>query len=95
MSSDGASTVSVIDAATDRVVGTVDVGPNPHGLAMSADGRHVLVSAWGANEALVIDTATDRITTRVPVRAPTTAPSRRTAGRPTSARSSRGRRRSW
>ena len=32
------NTVSVIDTATDRVVSTIDVGPNPHGLAVS---RHL------------------------------------------------------
>ena len=41
--------------------------PNPHGLAMSPDGKLVLVSAWGANQAVFLDTAADRIVGRVPV----------------------------
>ena len=40
------------------------IAPNPHGLAMAPDGSRVLVSAWGANEAQFIDTATDRIVAR-------------------------------
>ena len=46
MSSDGASTVSVIDTANDRVVASIDVGANPHGLAVSGDGGRVLVMGW-------------------------------------------------
>ena len=34
---------------------------------MAPDGTRVLVSAWGANQALFIDTATDQIVGRVPV----------------------------
>jgi YVTN family beta-propeller protein len=67
VSSDGASTVSVIDTATDRVAGAIEVGPNPHGLAISPDGKLLLVSAWGAGEALFVDTGTDRVVGRVPV----------------------------
>jgi YVTN family beta-propeller protein len=71
VSSDGASTVSVIDTATDdRVVASIDVGPNPHGLALSGDGSRVLVSGWGSNRALIIDTVTDRVIGEVPVAQP-------------------------
>jgi len=70
VSSDGASTVSVIDTATDRVVASIEVGANPHGLAVSGDGSRVLVSGWGSNRALVIDTATDRVIGEVPVAQP-------------------------
>jgi YVTN family beta-propeller protein len=70
VSSDGASTVSVIDTGSDRLVATIEVGANPHGLAVSGDGRRVLVLGWGTNRALVIDTATDRVITEVPVGQP-------------------------
>src|SRR5918996_419235 len=50
------NTVSVIDTTTDQVVSGIDVGPNPHGLAISPDGRRLLVMAFGANQAIVIDT---------------------------------------
>jgi YVTN family beta-propeller protein len=67
VSSDGASTVSVIDTITDQVVSSIDVGPNPHGLAISPDGRKLLVMAFGANQAVVIDTMSDRTLGQIPV----------------------------
>src|SRR4029450_10778487 len=70
VSSDGASTVSVIDTATDRVVGSIEGGANPHGLAISPDGRQVLVSGFGTNQAIIIDTASDRVVGPVPVPQP-------------------------
>src|SRR6266849_5221951 len=62
--------VAVIDTARDRVMASIDVGANPHGLAVSGDGSRVLVSGWGSNRALVIDTATDRVIGNVPVAQP-------------------------
>jgi YVTN family beta-propeller protein len=70
VSSDGASTVSVIDTTTDRVEDRIEVGPTPHGLAISPDGRQVLVSGFGTNQAILIDTMSDRIVGRVPVPQP-------------------------
>ena len=46
---------------TDRVVASIDVGANPHGLAVSGDGTRVLVLGWGSNRALIIDTLTDAL----------------------------------
>jgi len=54
VSSDGASMVGVIDTITDHVVSSVDVGLNSHGLAISPDGRKLIVMPFGANQALVI-----------------------------------------
>ena len=59
--------VAVIDTASNAVIRTIPVPKGPHGLAMSRDGKLVLVSAWGANHAIFIDTAADRIVGRVPV----------------------------
>src|SRR5436190_1694778 len=59
VSSDGASTVTVIDTATDRPSASIEVGPNPHGLALSPNGQQLLVSGFGANLAELVDTATD------------------------------------
>jgi YVTN family beta-propeller protein len=67
VSSDGASAVGIIDTITDLVVSSIDVGPNPHGLAISPDGRKLLVMAFGANQAMVIDTTSDRILSQIPV----------------------------
>src|SRR6266851_6572460 len=57
----------VIDTASDKIVATIDVGANPHGLAMSSDGRKLLVCAFGTNRALVVDTATDKVTGEIAV----------------------------
>jgi YVTN family beta-propeller protein len=46
------------------------VGLYPYGLSISPDGRQLLVSVWGADEVVIIDTATDRITGRVSVSRP-------------------------
>ena len=70
VSSDGASTVSVIDTATDQIVDSIDVGQTPHGLAISPDGREVLVSGFGTNQAEVVDTSSNQIIGRVPVPQP-------------------------
>ena len=64
------ATRSLIDTASDHVVASIDVGANPHGLAISDDGSRVLVSGWGSNEAEVIDTSTGRVIGSVPVAQP-------------------------
>jgi YVTN family beta-propeller protein len=38
------NTVSVIDTATNIVAATVNVGPNPHGVAVTPDGKKVYVA---------------------------------------------------
>jgi YVTN family beta-propeller protein len=62
--------VSVIDTQTDKVVRSIEVGANPHGLAISPDGRQVLVGAFGTNQVVLIDTSTDQIVQRLPVPMP-------------------------
>src|SRR5256885_16793631 len=49
---------------------TIEVGSTPPGLAIAPDGSKVLVSGFGTNESIIIDTATDRIVGRVPVAQP-------------------------
>ena len=44
---DGIGSVSAIDTTTTEVVATVDVGPGPHGMAISANGRHGYVANYG------------------------------------------------
>ncbi len=61
--------VTVIDPATNKVLGRIEVGPHPHGLAAPASGDFVLVTVEGANpgELVWIDPRTDRVTKRLPV----------------------------
>ncbi|HSF39532.1 MAG TPA: hypothetical protein VLT87_07040 [Thermoanaerobaculia bacterium] len=44
MSNERAGTVTILDTATGRVVGTVPVGARPRGTHVSADGRKVYVA---------------------------------------------------
>ena len=50
-----ADVVSLIDANTLKVVKNVDVGPGPHGVRASKDGRWLYASVTGANAIAVID----------------------------------------
>jgi YVTN family beta-propeller protein len=60
-------TVSVIDAATNAVLGTpIPVGRRPEGIAVSADGRHVYVADSDSSSVSVID-ATSRRVARIAV----------------------------
>jgi YVTN family beta-propeller protein len=61
--------VTVVDLATNKPVGRIEVGPNPHGIAAPADQRFVLVTVEGKDpgELVWIDPATDKIVRRMDV----------------------------
>ena len=65
------NTVSVIDTATNNVKATVNVGLNPHGVAVTPDGTKVYVAntnneGFNTNSNIsVIDTATNKVTANV------------------------------
>jgi YVTN family beta-propeller protein len=65
-------TVSVIDTATNLVVGSpIRVGANPQSLAVTPDGKHVYVASFGnalgfLGSVSVIDTATNMVVATVP-----------------------------
>jgi YVTN family beta-propeller protein len=61
------NTVSVIDTATGKVVGTIPVAAGPHGMAISSDGGTVYVAGDGSSLLSIIDTASDRVTKTVEV----------------------------
>ncbi len=54
-----ANQVSVIDAETVQVISTIAMGPRPHHLMASADGRLIYVAEYGRRTVGVIDTRTD------------------------------------
>jgi YVTN family beta-propeller protein len=60
-----ASTVSVIDTATNTVTATIPVGPASIGVAASPDGSTVYVTNLGNNSVSVIDTATNTVTATI------------------------------
>jgi YVTN family beta-propeller protein len=59
--------VSVINAATNTVVATVQVGINPSAVAITPDGTHAYVANAASNTVSVIGTATNMVVATVPV----------------------------
>jgi YVTN family beta-propeller protein len=57
----GSSSVSVIDAATNGVLGAAPVGPFPRGIAITPDGTRAYVTNGDSNSVSVIDTASNRV----------------------------------
>jgi YVTN family beta-propeller protein len=62
--------VSVIDTSTDNVVASIDVGQTPHGLAITPNGKYVLVAVFGTSEVAFIDTTNNQVVGQVPVAQP-------------------------
>jgi YVTN family beta-propeller protein len=58
-------TVSVIRAATRKVIDTIAVGTEPFGCALTPDGRRLYVSNQSSNTVSVIDTGKDRVVTTI------------------------------
>ena len=63
----GGSSVSVIDTATNTVTGTIGVGYEPMGVAVSADGSTAYVANLGDNTVSVIDAASGTVATTIHV----------------------------
>ncbi|HEY7314032.1 MAG TPA: hypothetical protein VH643_32075 [Gemmataceae bacterium] len=61
--------VTVIDTATNKAIGRIVVGPNPHGIAVPAAQNFLLVSIEGRKpgELVWIDPRTDKITRRMDI----------------------------
>ncbi len=60
-------TVSVIDAATNRVTTAIPVGEGPLGVAIAPDGRWVYVATFHSNAVSVIDTISNSVVETIPV----------------------------
>jgi YVTN family beta-propeller protein len=60
----------VIDTATDKVIKTLDLGRSPEGMALSRDGKTLLVAIFDNGKLDVIDTATFKVTAQIPVAKP-------------------------
>jgi YVTN family beta-propeller protein len=61
--------VTIIDVATHKPIGRIEVGPLPHGIATSAKQDFVLVSIEGGKpgELVWFDPKTDKVTKRIPI----------------------------
>ncbi len=60
------SYVYKIDTATSQIVKVVEVGVVPKYVAMTPDGKHVVVTNWCSMDISVIDTATNAVVATVP-----------------------------
>jgi YVTN family beta-propeller protein len=59
--------VTVVDVATKKVLGRIEVGPHPHGIAAPASGNLLLVTVEGGKGELVwIDPVNDKVVRRSP-----------------------------
>ena len=63
----GDNTVSVINVAHQKIVGTIETGKSPHGLRMSPNGREIYVANNGSDTVSVIDVAGMREVARIKV----------------------------
>lgn len=61
--------VTVIDVATNKPIGRIEVGPHPHGIAVPARQDFILVTIEGSKpgELVWIDPRTDKVTKRMPI----------------------------
>lgn len=61
--------VTVVDVATNKVLSTIDVGPHPHGIAVSAAQDLVLITIEGGKqgELVYLDPMTDKILKRITI----------------------------
>lgn len=59
--------ISVIDTASNAVVGTIAVGSSPEGLAVTPDGTRAYVANTGSDTVSVIDTAAGVVVANIPV----------------------------
>jgi len=66
------SSINVIDATTDRVAQTIEVGKSPKGLPMTCDGRLVLVAVNAEERIGLVDTASRAVVGTVPAGKPHT-----------------------
>jgi YVTN family beta-propeller protein len=71
VASSAGNDIYVIDAATRQVIKRVEVGPEPHGLAVTADGKQVFITIENTKgeegEFLWFDPATDTMTKRMKI----------------------------
>jgi YVTN family beta-propeller protein len=60
-------TLSVIDAASYKVLASVPVGKRPWGVAISRDGRYVYTANGLSNDVSVLDATTNRVVATIKV----------------------------
>jgi YVTN family beta-propeller protein len=59
--------VTVVDAETHRVIGSIETGTTPHGLVASPDGRRIYVTGETDDDVVAVDTTTAKVLWKAPV----------------------------
>ena len=59
--------VTLVDVATHRAIGSIEIGPTPHGIEASPDGSRVYVSGETDDDVVAIDTATSSVLWKAPI----------------------------
>ena len=59
--------VTVLNASTNGVIKTIDVGETPHSAALSPDGTRLAVTSYNGSAVFLINTATDQMIKQIPV----------------------------
>src|SRR5215467_7068589 len=66
VSNEKSNTISVIDTAERKVIGTIKVGQRPRGIAITRDQKYVLVAVGDDDTIQMIDTASNRVVDTLP-----------------------------
>ena len=59
--------VLILDTSTDKVVGSIEVGPRPWGVALSADGKTLFTANGPSDDVSVVDLGTKQVVAKIPV----------------------------
>jgi YVTN family beta-propeller protein len=57
--------VAVIDASTDKIISSFEVGERPWGIALSPDGKTLYSANGPSNDISVVDLATQTVTKKI------------------------------
>jgi YVTN family beta-propeller protein len=63
----GSNTIGIIDIGAKEIVGKIPVLGNPHGGAITPDGKYIYTSSMGANEIFVVDTRARKVVDSIDV----------------------------
>ena len=66
MSTGRGKRVFIIDTATNKVLNSIEVGPRPWGIALSADGNTLYTANGPSNDVSVVDLQSASVKQRVP-----------------------------
>lgn len=59
--------VTLVDAETHRVIGSIETGTTPHGLVASPDGRRIYITGETDDDVVAVDTTTAKVLWKAPV----------------------------